>query len=50
MAQSVKCLSHEHENLSLDTQDPHKNSGMVAYTCNTIAGEAETRGLANQPS
>lgn len=43
---SAKCLPHEDENLSLDVQDPKNNSGIVAHTCSTSAGEAETTGLA----
>lgn len=43
---SAKCLPHEDKNLSLDVQDPKNNSGRVAHTCSTGAGEAETIGLA----
>lgn len=31
MVQSVRCLSLQHEDLSLIPQDPHTNLGMVVY-------------------
>lgn len=43
MVQSVKCLPLKHEDLCLDSQDPHKQQDIAAAcTCNTSAGEGET--------
>lgn len=49
MAWSMKHLPQKHEDLSLDSQHPHKEPGMAAFTHNPSTGVAEiggSRGLA----
>lgn len=39
MAESVKCLSSEHRDLSSVSQKPWKQSGMVVCVCNSSTSE-----------
>lgn len=42
MSQSIKCLPHKYEDLSLDPQPPCENLNMYdAITCKPSTGEAE---------
>lgn len=45
VAQSVKCLLHEHEGIGLILGSHIKKSGMVTCTCNRNTVGAETGGF-----
>lgn len=39
MAQLVKYVLCKHKNLSLESHIPHKKPGMLAHSCNPLAGK-----------
>ena len=43
MAQTVLCLTNEHEDLTSDPQHPPKLCGVAAPICNPSTGEADWR-------
>lgn len=44
MAQSVECLPHKHENLSLDHQHAHMHRPYMLCTCNPSTGKVKRSG------
>ena len=54
MAQSIKCLFHKHEDLSLIPATHRKKLDTLVHSCDPSTGEMETAGpqdsLTTQPS
>lgn len=45
----LKCFPHKHENLDLETTIHAKRPGVVAHTCNPLAGDTEAVQIPRAP-